>query len=503
MTCWTRCGCVRGGPGPGSPEPAVVSLRQLVAIAKFTLAIVTAVPLYAGRSSVAFADAPTLLRPTGRPNPQESQAPPTALPFVFENVMVIDVADGRRVPNQTVVVSGRRIAALGPAGSVQVPKGATTIDGQGKYLIPGLWDMHTHTEMSEQDVAVQDSLHRAFYPVYVANGVTGIREMAQRYENGPDSFRVWQRDVLAGRRVGPRGVGPHADLTYMIELYTSEDAAVVFDSLKAAGDASVKFHAESMEPSLYFAVLREARRTGVEVVGHVPRNISNVEAADSGQRTVDHIDEVGQCMPTPPTAEALADSSRMERQCAPVVEAFIRNGTWLVPTLVVFHYYAAMDRRGVEYHDAPRRMLIRVMHRLGFRRFLAGTDCGESLRLLGVNPVCHRGVALLEELAMLVKAGLTTLEALQAATLHPAQYLNATDSLGTIAPGKLADLVLLDADPLADIQHLTRIRAVVANGRYFDRNTLDAMDPVGGALLRKLAERSGSLSELRKVAASP
>ena len=143
---------------------------------------------------------------------------------------------------------------------------------------------------------------------------------------------------------------------------------------------------------------------------------------------------------------------------------FIRNGTWLTPTLSIIHGL------GGEY--LREREVVGRLHRFGMQ-LLAGTDGNASVvSLLGGScPEPHCAVQY--ELELLVEAGLTPLEALQAATLNPAKFLNATDSLGTVAPGKLADLVLLDADPLVNVTNTTAIRAVVANGRYFDRAALD------------------------------
>jgi len=411
---------------------------------------------------------------------QPSAAPARAalgpLTLAFTGVTVIDVTDGRLLPQQTVVLTGNRIAAVGPAPQVLVPSGAQVIDARGKYLIPGLWDMHAHTEFpGSDDIALQDSIYRQSYPVYVANGVTGIREMAQRFPNGADSFRVWQRAVLAGQRVGPRAVGPSADLSYELEIATPEDARRIVDSLQAAGDAFVKYHGEPDARDPFFALAREARRVGLPLVGHVSALVTNVEAADSGQSDVEHAAENRQCS-EPDDSMQPWDSAAEAKQCGPVATAYLRNGTWITPTLVVYHY--AFKNRDDVIREMTR--VVQILHHLGVQRILAGTDCAaEVLQSWGVDPVCHRGVSLLEELVWLVGAGLTPLEALQAATLNPAKSLHGTDSLGTVAPGKVADLVLLDADPLVDMRNVMKIRAVVANGRYFERAALEAMDPEG------------------------
>src|SRR5690606_805663 len=151
------------------------------------------------------------------------------------------------------------------------------------------WDMHVHIDApGSDDLALQDSLYRATYPRFIAHGVTGIREMAQRFPGGADSFRVWQRDVLAGQRVGPRAVGPSADVTYGNRLRVAgpADARRVIDSLHAAGDAFVKYHDDKGNPEIFFALAHEARRVGIPLVGHVSVDVSNVAASDSGMRSI-------------------------------------------------------------------------------------------------------------------------------------------------------------------------------------------------------------------------
>lgn len=427
---------------------------------------------------------------------QRSAPAPTAL--AFRGVTVIDVTTGRRLRHQTVVVVGPRIQAIGPAQTAVVPKGAHVVDARGKYLLPGFWDMHVHAETGDggevgTEVAVQDSFHRWLYPRYIANGITGIREMAQRWgawkdggNEASDSFRAWQREIAAGTLVGPRGIGPSTD----VDSERSESFLTVgripsiMDSLKAAGDAFVKYHSNVWDREIFFALLREGRRVGLPVVGHVTRTVTNVEAADSGMRGIEHF-EHHQCWPWP---QPLPDSVALETACRPVVQAYIRNGTWLTPTLSAdwslepahaanpFSDTLAEATQAIHYRWADRLRFWRMMHRLGVRTFLAGTDWGSHIAKF--HDRFRPGLSARDELVFLVEVGLTPLEAVQAGTLNPALFLRATDSLGTIAAGKLADLVLLDADPLADITNVLKLWGVVANGRYFDHATLVQMDSV-------------------------
>ena len=420
---------------------------------------------------------------------QSAVSPPGGA-LALAGVTVIDVTDGRLVPDQTVVVVDNRVRIVGPARAVHVPSGAQVVDARGKYLVPGLWDMHVHAD-SPDDAEL--------YPRYLAHGVTGLREMAQRFEGGADSFHTWQRAIRAGTRVGPRVAGPSADVNSpnsmhallgvslegpgSIVISTPEDARRVVDSLQAAGMAFIKMHDDMISVDVYFALLREARRVGIPVVGHTPTFATDVEVADSGQRSVEHVGSIRCWHPVMiqdngASQDSLTDAEK-EHQCAAAVAAYIRNGTWLVPTVVQPRATLTPEtpeqaqQIARDVHTGQR--VVELLHRLGARAFLAGTD------LRGPRP----GFSLLEEVVLLAESGLTPLEALQAATLNPAQFFHATDSLGAVAPGKLADLVLLDANPLVDIHNILQTRAVVANGRYFDRAALEAMDPDGQQLARE------------------
>ena len=389
---------------------------------------------------------------------------PSTTPLVFTGVTVIDVAHERRLSAQNSC-GCREVGTNrpGPTAKSHIPTGARVVNARGKYLIPGLWDMHVHL----------DAQAPRFYPMLIAHGVTGIREMAQRFPAGADSFRVWQREVMAGTQVGPRAVGPSVDLTEGngISINTPEDAHRVIDSLKAAGTVFLKYHDDGGDRDLFFAEVREARRAGIPIVGHVPQSVSKAEAADSGMYSIEHVQAT--CWPNWPAP--LGDSVVLDRRCAPVARAYIRNGTWMVPTLATAWPDPTPHRRAAAVFKDELRV-VRMMRRFGVRNFLSGTDW--AIQYMGPwEPEFRPGLSAAEELVFLVEAGLTPLEALQAATLNPAKFFHATDSLGTVATGKLADLVLLDADPLADIHNVLKVRSVVANGRYFDRFAIDTSGP--------------------------
>jgi imidazolonepropionase-like amidohydrolase len=292
------------------------------------------------------------------------------------------------------------------------------------------------------------------------------------------------------------------------------DARHVVDSLKAEGATFIKTY--HLDAATYFAIAAEARKIGIPFGGHLTA-ASAAEASDSGATFIDHLNTSG-------TGEAsvfrlCVDTGATVEECQRLAETFRRNDTWFVPTLTISaltrlsqwsHHrptsdtifarleafasdfwagsarsldfqWSPVDTAGLagafshELSRADSRTagltlgIMRLIHRVGLP-ILAGTD--DNAGSMGALPP---GFTLDAELAMYVAEGLTPLEALRTATLNPARALHATDSLGTVAPGKLADLVLLDANPLANIDNLTKIRAVVANGRYFDRAALDQL----------------------------
>jgi imidazolonepropionase-like amidohydrolase len=385
-------------------------------------------------------------------------------PLVFTGVTVVDVVSGQLRSGQVVVVSSNRIKSIGPASKIHIPAGARVVDAKNKYMIPGLWDMHIHIDAQAQQL----------YPRFIAHGITDLREMAQRFPFGTDSFRVWQGEVMAGTRVGPRVFGPSADYP---DPFGGEDKRAIqdvlrtIDSLKAAGMIFLKYHDSYGDRDRFFAIAREARRLGFPMVGHVPISVTNAEAADSGLLSIEHINEQHQCWPHYP--QPIGDSAAVEKRCTPAMQAYVRNGTWLVPTLAAFWPRPSAYQTSVaDFRDALR--MVRMMHRSGITKFLAGTDWAP-----GADPQFLPGLSAAEEVVFFVDAGFTPLEALQTGTLNPAKFFHATDSLGTVAAGKLADLVLLNSNPLADIHAVLKVWAVVANGRYFNRAILDSLDPIG------------------------
>jgi imidazolonepropionase-like amidohydrolase len=453
----------------------------------------------------------------------------------IRGVTVVDVRDGSLYPEHTVLVGGNRIAAVGPVQGVAVPDDAEIVEAAGGYLIPGLWDMHVHSvanvavDRSIASVAAQDW----HFPLFLAHGVTAVRNMSDGTADLTLKLTKSVRRRLAeGDLRGPPRfltAGPSVDgdpplASNPVVVRTAAEARAAVEQLASNGADLVKVY-ENLSREAYFAILEEARRKRIPVDGHVPFRVTPEEAANAGQRTVEHPDALAAGCSNATEAErkrfagvlanysslpesekflamfrhfrALYDS-RDPAACASAIEAYRRIGVAVTADLVAYHHVVHAEQI---LSDAGRMRLVppeirrNWEARLGseaFREFqsilrpipplelknvrlfneagvllLAGTDVGVPFQVPGIS--------LHVELERLVEAGLTPLKALQTATLNPARVLKMTDSLGTIERGKLADLVLLDADPLEGIRNTQKIRAVVANGRLYRRADLDQL----------------------------
>jgi imidazolonepropionase-like amidohydrolase len=429
-------------------------------------------------------------------------------PLYITHVSVIDVISGSTQPDMTVEIDGRTITSIKQARGVRIERGARVVDGRGKYLIPALWDMHVH-------LSWPPGAAKIFLPMLVANGVLGVRDM---HSILPviDSIR---RAVVSGKQIGPRLFiagpaidGPNSYLPVARIVTTPEEARKAVQELKAGGVDFIKVYS-SLPKDLYYAIVAEAKSEGIPFVGHVPYALTAAEASDAGQRSLEHLTEVDVGTSTDEATikaeelEAMAqkhgyvpDAARLRAtfdsaKAAALFDRFRRNDTWQCPTLIVLHAlgdraqpgHVASDSLIVYIPKTLRKLwesmpadlnarigalgdfhstLIAPLNRAGVP-ILAGTDLA--------NPYVYPGFGLHDELGLLVRAGLTPAEALRTATINPARFLGLTDSLGVVAPGKIADLVLLDANPLQNIANTRKIRAVIQGGRLFDRHALDGL----------------------------
>jgi imidazolonepropionase-like amidohydrolase len=434
----------------------------------------------------------------------QARPPGQAQSLALTHVNAIDVAKGTVLRDQDVIVEDGRITSVQPSGRASIPRGAQTIDVTGKYVIPGLADMHVHWYDDR------------FLDLFVANGVTTVRQMW-----GMPFHQGWRTRIERGDLRGPRLSigspivdGPKPMWPGSIAVSDASTAREVVAAIKRDGYDFVKVY-ERLSPEAYRAITVEARALGMPVAGHVPSSVSALEASDSGQKSVEHLTgillssssaerelrQLGETIRRRELTERFL-STYDEKKAAALFERLVKNSTWQVPTLVVTRALAWLDdpqfttdarlkyvprqireswipqndfrlaTRTPEDYVAARMMhqkhveLVGMMKKAGVP-ILAGTDVA--------NPYTFPGFSLHDELTLLVEAGLTPLEALQSATWHPAIYLGTQKTSGTIDGGKSADMVVLDSNPLEDIKNTRRIAAVVIRGRYIDRPGLDAM----------------------------
>lgn len=403
-----------------------------------------------------------------------------AEPVAITHVTVVNTATGALQRDVTVVIDGARITRVG--GDATPPAGSKVVDGRGKFLIPGLWDMHAHLSWTTSSAL----------PLLIANGVTGVRDLGGRLTE----LDNWRSRIDAGLLAGPRiiRVGPILNgksfNRYQFVPGTPEQTRAVARLLKFIGVDYLKVH-RRMERDSYFALIDEAKALGLQVVGHIPMAVSPAEASDAGQSTIEHVATLFEgTFSTAVGDRPLVPAMQQWRatDAEPLFARFVKNGTAFDPTL--FAYFPRDARTDSPYVarsfklEADKRPaataaelasgraiyeeykeVVRAANRAGVT-ILAGSDIAD-VRLPGFT--VH------EELAALVECGLTPQQALQAATQNASKVMNRANDFGTVEAGKVSDLVLLDANPLDDIHNTTRITAVVANGKLFRRKELDAL----------------------------
>lgn len=440
--------------------------------------------------------------------------------LVITHVAVVDVERGRLLPDHAALVKGDRIVAVAPTARVRFASNARVIDGTGKYLMPGLWDMHAHFGGSGNPVLLE-------LPLFTAHGVTGVRVMgAPRDLATLARLRQLQTATAAGTLTGPRvlafaswavnGEAGVADtMPPFFKARTREEGRLLAQYLKQSGYDLIKIY-NNVSRDGYLGLAEEARRLNLPFAGHEPASLSAIELSNAGQKSIEHSRiflfncfagadsmQKGLLRVSPTVLRRRMVDEYNPRACNEVFRTFARNDTYITPTHVTrrmdaFAHDAAFrndarmryipgrqrmawlaDAGGMVASDATpagRRSymdfylkglaLTNDAYRAGVSVIL-GTDAGDSF----VFP----GASVHDELGELVKAGLSTAEALRAATLTSATYFGRTADFGTVQAGRFADLVLLDANPLADIANTRRIRAVFQGGRSFDRAALDSM----------------------------
>lgn len=440
--------------------------------------------------------------------------------LAIDHVNVVDVASGRLLTDRVVLIRGDTIVAVQPATTTP-PAATAIVDGRNRYLIPGLWDMHAHMRANGVPAWISTNL---FMPLLIANGVTGVRDMNSDCESpgqGPvciEQMRAWQDSIANGTMLGPRLLALSSfqlNPPWEFEM-TAEQAEGALAHLAGRNVDFLKIYTR-MSPTTLRAVAEAARVHDLRLAGHVPLRVSVARASELGFWSVEHArDLLFDCFPggvafrdtsrsqTPTTAQMRAMVDEHDpAMCEETFRTMIRNGTWYVPT----HVTRRMDAMAHDstFRNDPRNRFIPPMALDGWRRdadrMVASDPTPEGRRAfadfyragLAITGAAHRaGVGVLlgtdggdsfvypgssahDELGELVQAGLTPAEALRAATLRPAEFLGLAAEHGTVEPGRRADLVLLNADPLADIAAVRQIRAVIFRGELLDRESLDVL----------------------------
>jgi hypothetical protein len=438
--------------------------------------------------------------------------------LIITNVDIIDTRQGLTSPNLTVVIKNGRIDSIAKHAMIASSQKTQVVNGTGKYLIPGLWDMHAHS--AGGPAAPWDA--KVILPLYIANGITGIRDMGGNLQ----LLQQRKQSIESGELLGPHmyisglflnGGKPYE---YTVTTNSPPEGRAAVDKLAGEHVDFIKILSD-LSRDTYFAIAEESKKQKLTFAGHVPESISAADASAAGQRSIEHLSGL--------TIACSREESELRQQRAAAIHKgdnaayhaagvrsldtydpekaralfaeFKNNETWQVPTLSwwrvqsqidslsasdpLLKYVPASARKDKEWNlnqirqstspelvaDLKRAMtryieLTRGLHEAGVP-IMAGTD--------SPDPWVFPGFSLHDELELLVEAGFTPGQALRAATYNPAEFIGKSSDYGMAEKGLVADLVLLDANPLLDIRNTRKISAVIVRGKLFLRKDLDIM----------------------------
>lgn len=446
---------------------------------------------------------------------------PAAAPYdlVINHVSVVDVASGRLQPDQAVAVAGGKIVRVGPAAQAHYPA-RQTVDGTGRYLLPGLWDMHVHFRGGDSLAAA----NKKSLALYLAHGITTVRDCGG--DLTPRIFE-WRREEAAGTLAGPRLFtsgpkidGPGATWPGSLEVTTPSQVSRALDSLQKLRVDFVKIYDSKISGEAYLETISQAEKRGMKTTGHMPYSVTLGEAVTRGLDATEHLYYVFKaCSSKEDSLTALVRNSLGTSKplglfamlpavydtyspaaAQRIFQLMASHRTAAVPTLAIGKTLAELSEND-HAHDTLRAYIDPKIQRTYAKRLasarqqsaasrafaqkleakfmtlvpqmqaagvtiLAGSDSGPF------NSFTYPGASLHAELALLVRAGLTPAQVLRAATLNGATFMGVAARSGSITVGKDADLVLLTANPLADIANTRKIAAVVSRGKLYSRADL-------------------------------
>ena len=435
---------------------------------------------------------------------------------LIQNASVIDVNTGEVSGGVSLGIRNDSIVYLGNGNSNISAN--QTIDATGKYVIPGLWDMHVHFRGGDELIGENKNL----LPVFVANGITGVREAGGDMTTEIFKWRAeMENGLLVGPMIytsGPKLDGPRATWAGSIPVVTKEDAVIAIDSLEQMNVDFIKLYDSRVTREAYIWILEEAERRGIRTSGHMPFTVMLEEAVTAGLGSVEHLyyilkgssseeqqvtdDNINRKASFWGSMTTLMDTYS-EEQAQKAFKMLVDNDTYVTPTMHIGNTLSYLDRDDhsaddylnyigegiIETYQGRIRSAARaseefvaMRHRLNtaFKNLvpkmsaagvslLAGSDSGAS------NSYTYQGISLHQELAALVDAGLSPLEALQAATINGAKFLRVENFYGTLAVGKSGDVLILDANPLEDITNTQKINTLVMKSKTYSSADLRAM----------------------------
>ncbi|MCE7995610.1 MAG: amidohydrolase family protein [Roseivirga sp.] len=425
--------------------------------------------------------------------------------LIIQNVNIVDVEKGKILHNQTVAIDGDKIGEIYRSSVVASPE-TEVIDGTGKFLIPGLWDMHTHYFWN----------YTFSNPLLIANGITGVREMW----GNPDVINTVRQQTTAGEMIAPDIYTAGAIIDGVPPIWPGssgvanpEEAIAEVDKQIASGVDFLKVYSR-LTKDAYMAIAQRSKEKDISFAGHIPGSVSIWEAMEAGQYSSEHMYGILEASNSD-LATLRAQPSQFSKKSMQLMtdnfdEAIFdslatvmaNSDMWLSPTLTVLRSIAYLtdssftndERLGYlpafmtgtwnpandfrfksrtpEFYEASKtkfRLQLSLMGKLANKgvKIIAGTDYP--------NPYCFPGFSLHDELELMVEGGMTTLQALQAATINAAIFQKKESQFGTVTSGKTASLVLLNANPVDDINHTREIEKVILRGKVHNRAALDAM----------------------------